>query len=502
MRKKVVHPILSRLFVSRISTPRQSDEEYQRWLLKQFLMQNENTEIWKKYNFAGISSYKEFAETVPLHTYDVLQPYIEQMLKWEKDVLWEWVIPYFSKSSWTTAVSKFLPVTYDALDKNHFRVGQDGFGYYLKARKDSKLFRGEGIIMGWRLSANPFDISKMNVWDVSAILQYNAPTYTKLFRKPSLEVSFMENFDAKLDAIIAETLNRNITYLAWVPSWLTLFLQRVLEKTGKKTILEVRPGLELFMRWGINIAPYKKQLTEMIPGDQVWYWQNYNASEWFFGIQDKEEVDDMLLATQHHVFYEFIPFYDYDQGKVMPILLDGLEVWKRYEIIITTSGWLRRYRIGDVIEVTGINPVRIRIASRTKSFINAFWEELMVHTTDGAIQKACEVCDVPLAEYVATPIVLEQGWYHQRYIDFGQDVQVDKNLFEDTLDQFIQEHNSDYKAKRTWDILMKKLRIQILKPWTFHQYLAAKGKLGGQHKIKRLWNVTEELMKEMGEWLG
>jgi hypothetical protein len=501
MRKKIVHPILSRLFISRIGHRWESDSLYQHELLKEFLSQNKDTERGKKYWFVGIETYEKFSQIVPLSAYDDIQPYIERMLCGERDILWKWEMPYFSKSSWTTAVSKYLPITYDALEKNHFKIGQECFGYYLKARGDSRLFAWEWIIMWGRLVENPYDVSKNNVWDVSAILQFNAPRYTKLFRKPSMEVSFMENFDAKLNAIMDETIGRNITYLAWVPSWLTLFLQRVLEKTGKKTILDVWPWLELFMWWGINIAPYKKQLSEMMPGEQVWYWQNYNASEWFFGIQDKVGVEDMLLATQHHVFYEFIPFEEIDQHASTPRLIADLEIWKCYEMIITTSWWLRRYRIGDVIEVTGLAPVRIRVSSRTKSFINAFGEELMVHTTDGAIEKACEVCWVPLAEYVATPIVLEQWWYHQRYVDFGKDVQVDSALFAETLEAYIQEHNSDYKAKRWWDILMKKLQLTVLPPWTFHAYLAAKGKLGGQHKIKRLWNVAEELRKEMGEWL-
>lgn len=311
----------------------------------------------------------------------------------------------------------------------------------------------------------------------------------------------MENFDQKLDAIIEETKDLNITSLAWVPSWLTLFLQRLLEKTEKKNVFEVWPNLELFFRWWINIAPYKQQLQTILPWTQVNYRQNYNASEWFFAVQDKLGVDDMLLATHHHIFYEFIPFEESANPNPPAYLLHDLKVGKRYELIITTDGGLRRYRLGDVVEITAINPVRIRVAGRTKSFLNAFGEEIMVHTTDDAIQFVCEKYKLPLAEYVVTPVMEEVGWYHHWYIDFGRDVDIDVVMLSDILDGFLQDHNSDYKAKRDGNILMQKLKITIVNPKTFHAYMESKKKLWWQHKLKKLWNEREDLMKEMGDWL-
>lgn len=502
--------LLHRIIAPFFSPQNMSEEKYQSRILHNWLVDNVSTYWWKKYNFKDIRSIKDFQHSVPLNTYDTIQPYIETMLQWSKDILWTWRIPFFSKSSWTTATSKYIPITKLALKNNHYAVWKDGLAYYMKSRPDSDLMWGQGVIMWGRLVPNPADPEVMNVWDVSAILQHNAPLYTKLFRKPSKGISFMENFDEKLDAMIDETKDLNITFIAGVPSWITLFLQRLVERTGKKNVLEVRPNLELFLRWWINIAPYKNQLSQLLPGDQVWYRQNYNASEWFFAVQDKPHADDMLLATHHNIFYEFIPFDQIDSLDPTICLLHELEIGKRYEMIITTDGWLRRYRIWDVIEVTAIDPIRIRVAGRTKSYLNAFGEELMVHTTDSAIKYACEMCQLPLAEYVATPIVLDHGWYHQRYIDFGRNVDKDvvslmqwewDHVFVDALEHYLQQHNSDYQAKRKGDLLMKKLQVVFLTPWTFHEYLSSKWKLWGQHKIKRLWNESRDLMKEMGEFL-
>jgi GH3 auxin-responsive promoter len=497
LRGKILRPFAKRFF----SPKGKNDITYQERLLRYFIVQNTRTIRGKKYWFSAIKTMSDFQKQVPLSTYDDLQPYIESMLQWAKNILRYGKVPFFSKSSWTTATSKYIPITHEALKKNHYAVGKMWLGLYLQQSDESLLFGGEWLIMWWRLVSNPLDANAMNVWDVSAILQHNAPRYTKRFRKPSPWISFMENFDEKLDAMVEESKNVDITFIAWVPSWLTLFLQRVLEKTWKRNILEVRPHLELFLWWWINIAPYKNKLHQMMPWNQVTYWQNYNASEWFFAIQDKKDVSDMLLATHHHVLYEFIPFHCIDAEIPAVLLLQDLEVGKRYELIITTDGGLRRYRIGDVVEVTGVNPVRVRIAWRTKSFLNAFGEELMVHTTDAAIQYACAKCKLPLAEYVATAIVESQWWYHQWYIDFGKEIVIDQSMFVDALEEYIQQHNSDYAAKRKWDILMKKLHVAILQPWTFHRYMQSKGKLGGQHKMKRLWNEREELVKEMGNAL-
>lgn len=475
---------------------------YQKKLLLQFIKHNITTEFWKKYWYETIQTIEDFRKQVPLHTYDDLQPYIEKMMAWNKDILWKWEVPFFAKSSWTTAVSKYIPITRCALRKNHFAVPKMWMWMYLASNPEANIFSWKWIILWGRMIKNPYNLSKNNVWDVSAILQQCAPIITRIFRKPSLSVSFMSDFDKKLDAIIDETLWMPITYVAWVPSWITLLLQRIAQRFPQRSISDIWPDLELFLWWWISIAPYKKQLDILFQSSKIKYRQTYNASEWFFAIQDKADRNDMLLATQHHVFYEFIPFDQIHLPHPHVLTLSQLEIGKRYELIITTDGGLRRYRIWDVIEVTWLDPVRIRIAWRTKSFLNAFGEELMVHTTDTAIQYACEQCNLPLAEYIATAVVENQWWYHQWYIDFGKEVTVNQEWFTNALEEYIQSHNSDYAAKRKWDILMTKLHIQFLQPWTFHKYLESKGKLWWQHKMKRLRNEREELIKEMGEYLG
>lgn len=497
IRWKILRHIAKRYFLPR----GKQDETYQENLLRYFVVQNIHTLRGQKHQFSAIRTISDFQARVPLVTYDDIQPHIESMMQGAKNVLWYGRVPFFSKSSWTMAMSKYIPITHEALKKNHYAVSKHGVGMYLEHREDSMLFAGEGLIMGGRLLPNPFNPAYTNVGDVSAILQYNAPWYTKAFRKPSQQVSFMENFDAKLDAMIQETKDRNITYIAWVPSWLTLFLQRLVEQTWKKNIYEIWPNLELFFWWGINVAPYAQQLARLLPWDQTRYRQNYNASEWFFAVQDRPWVDDMLLATHHHVFYEFIPFDEIHSDNPKVLLVQDVEKGKRYEMAITTDGGLRRYRIGDVVEVTNVNPVRIRVAWRTKSFLNAFGEEVMGHTTDAAIRFVCEQCNVQLADYVATPVVEDVGGYHEWFIDIGQNSAIDSEHFASLLDSYLQENNSDYKAKRSGNILMKKLQVRFIPAMAFHRYLETKWKLWGQHKLKKLWNNREELMKEMGEFI-
>jgi GH3 auxin-responsive promoter len=481
---------------------KRTDEEYQYSLMRSFVRRASGSIIGKRYAFSPSRTRDDFQRIIPLQHYDAMQHDIECALQGASNHIRPGKIPFFSKSSGTTARSKFIPITKEALKKNHYAAGKEVFSRYLHAREESMLLLGKWLIMGGRLTPNPFDPWVTNVGDVSAILQENAPRYTKLFRKPSPKVSFMEHFDTKLDAMIAETKDEDITFLAGVPSWLTLFLQRLVDTTWAKDVFEIWPNLELFLWGGISIEPYTQQLAQLLPWDKVRYRQNYNASEWFFAFQDMYGVDDMLLATQHHVLYEFISLTDIKNLEPRALLCHQVLQGSVYELVITTDGWLWRYRTGDLVQITGINPIRVRVAGRTKSFLNMFGEEVMEHSTDEVIRALSVETWRQIADYVVTSVREKDGWYHHRYIDItGPEGDADESFIATFLDRAIQAHNSDYAAKRTWDILMQSLRITLVPSWMFHSYLEDKGKLGGQHKLKRLWNDRDALMQEIGSYL-
>ncbi len=475
--------------LSQINHFRENPAEVQNGVLKDLLQLSHNTEWGEKFEFSTIKSYKTFSERLPIQDYDDLQPTIERMLKGEQNILWPSDIQWFAKSSGTTADrSKFIPISPESLSECHYKAGRDVLAIYCHHHPDNRVFDGKGLIMGGSSKVSEYSNS-ISVGDLSAVLLRNVPFYGEFFRTPDLSLALMENWEEKLDKIAHATYAENVTNISGVPSWNLILLKHVLEITGRNHILEVWPNLELFIHGGVSFAPYRPQFEKIIPSQHMVYLETYNASEGFFGIQDNPHENDMLLMLDYGIFYEFIPAEDLEKDSPRIIPLWEVDTDTNYAMVITTNGGLWRYLIGDTVRFTSLSPYRIRISGRTKSFINAFGEEVIVDNTDSALQKACDETGAVVSEYTAAPVYLDdnQSAAHEYVIEFEKEP-ADMTRFSTILDQELQNLNSDYAAKRSADLMLKKPKLTRVPPGTFFNWLKSKGRIGGQNKVPRLHN--------------
>lgn len=461
--------------------------ETQQKVLSSLLSRATDTEYGHQYNFAGISSYNEFAAIVPLHDYDGLKPWFQRMIQGEPDILWPGRIQWFAKSSGTTNdVSKFIPLSKEGLHLSHIKTGKDFLSIYLRNNSASRFFTGKGIVMGGAGNPNTAH-PEIFIGDVSAILMKNLDTWIQYFREPTLEVALMPKWEEKLDRIASVTMHQNVTNLSGVPSWTLLLLKKVLEKTGKKQIKDVWPHLELYCHGGVGFSPYRRQFEDII-GRQVHYQNVYNASEGFFAWQDTLDCDDMLLHLDNGVYYEFIPF-DGTLRTAETVNIEEVRTGISYALVISTNSGLWRYLIGDTIEFTSTAPYRIRITGRTKQYINVWGEEVTVNNTDAAIAACCAETGAEIAEYSVAPIHTDSysAGRHEWAIEFIHQPR-DMSAFAHILDKKLQAHNSDYAAKRTGNLVLDTLSVVPLAQGSFYQWMARRDKLGSQCKIPRLSN--------------
>ena len=305
----------------------------------------------------------------------------------------------------------------------------------------------------------------------------------------SNKISLMNEWTEKMKAIVKETKNENVTSLLGVPSWLMVLLNNVLQDTGKNNLLELWPNAEVYFHGGISFEPYRDQYKKMFPKDSFRFYENYNASEGFFAIQDRNNADDLLLMLDYGIFYEFIPMDTFGTSNQKTVSLAGVEINKSYAVVITTNSGLWRYLIGDTVRFTSLSPYRIKITGRTKHYINVFGEELMIENTDTAIAKTAKEFNVDIVEYTVAPVFMkdkEKG-AHEWMIEFKKNPD-DLKAFTKRLDENIQTINSDYEAKRYNSMTLNELVLNVAQPDLFHLWLSKKDKLGGQNKIPRLSN--------------
>lgn len=453
-----------------------------------------DTEFGKEYDFRSIRSEKEFKDRVPIRQYEDFAPYVERLRQGEKNLLWPGDIKWFAKSSGTTNdKSKFIPVSKQSLEDVHFRGAKDVFALYLKNNPDSGVLFGKTLTLGGSHRVNNFS-NKSYYGDLSAILIENTPFWSDFIRIPPSEIALIEEFDEKVEKIIQESLDENVTSLAGVPSWYLVLLKRVLEHTGKSNILEVWPNLEVFIHGGINFDPYREQYQNIIPSASMNYMETYNASEGFFAIQDEPERNDMLLMLDYGVYYEFIPMDLFHEDHPPALSLDEVELGKNYALVISTNGGLWRYVIGDTIQFTSKKPFRIKITGRTKHFINAFGEEIIVDNAEQALNIATERTGANIKEYTAGPIFMgtDKKGAHEWIIEFEREPE-DKEYFMEVLDDALKTLNSDYEAKRHKNLTLEKPHLLIAKPGLFYEWMKQRGKVGGQNKIPRLANNRKYL---------
>jgi GH3 auxin-responsive promoter len=488
---------LARMRLWRIENWSSHPVAVQREVLQDLVTAAQYTGFGRKYNFSKLFTLKEFKKNVPIHEYDDIKPYILRMMNGEDNILWNTPVTWFAKSSGTTSdKSKFIPISEESLQDNHFKASKDLLSNYYKNFPSSDLLTGKGLVIG-----GSHQISRVNeeiqYGDLSAVLMQNSPFWGQWIRTPELNVALLDEWENKIEKLAQVTAGENVTSLAGVPTWTLLLLKRILEIKGKSTIKEVWPNLELYINGGVSFVPYKDQFDKII-GGKINYLEIYNASEGFIAAQVSPDDDGMLLFTEHGIFYEFMPVEEYGKENPVTVGLNGVEVGKNYALVISTTGGLWRYLIGDTVKFTSLNPYKIKITGRLKHYMNAFGEEVIVDNSDKAIAIAAEKTNAVVNDYTAAPVYFSDNsnGAHEWLVEFEKEPD-DFRTFITELDNELKNNNSDYEAKRHKSIALRLPIVHKLAKGTFTEWLRSKGKLGGQHKVPRLSNertIVEEIL--------
>ena len=470
--------------------------DVQNELLDSLLAQASNTEYGRKYGFKGIRNAEDFRQKVPIVSYEDLFPYIERQLRGEQNILWPTEVTWFAKSSGTTNDrSKFIPVSNEALEDCHMKGGKDMLSIYVNNYPDSKMFTGKSLVIGGSQQINQLDKNgKTRYGDVSAVILKNLPLWAQFVRTPSLDIALMDEWESKIDKMAEQTAAENVTSISGVPTWTIVLFEKILENTGARTMTEIWPNLEIFFHGAVSFTPYSALFRKFIDSPNMRYLETYNASEGFFGIQDQTDSDELLLMLDYGIYYEFILAEEEQQENPKTYTLSEVEVGKNYAVLITTNAGLWRYKIGDTIRFTSVDPYRIKISGRTKHFINAFGEELIIENAEMAIAEACRKTEASIENFSAAPKYLDQGKKggHEWVIEFETDPD-DLHRFGQILDEKLREINSDYDAKRHRDLALMAPTIYKAPTGTFYKWMKERGKLGGQNKVPRLSNNREYL---------
>ena len=462
--------------------------EVQNDILLNLINSAKDTFIGKKYNFNSIKNYQTFSERVPVFSYEEFSDKIDLARKGKNNIFWSSKIKWFAKSSGTTnAKSKFIPVSDESLEDCHYAAGKDLLCMYLNNNPNSQLFTGKSLRLGG--SKSPYEKNGTFYGDLSAILIDNMPFWAEFSSTPSNKTSLMENWNYKIEAIINETLNENVTSLAGVPSWMLVLLNRILKESKKEYISEIWPNLEVYFHGGVSFKPYLNQYGAIINKDSMQYYEIYNASEGFFAIQYENNSNELLLMLDYCIYYEFIPMKTYATKNENIISLNEVEKDINYAILITTNAGLWRYKIGDTVKFTNLNPYKIVVSGRTKHFINVFGEEVIIENTDNVINKLSSKYNLEIVDYTVAPVFMEKNkkGAHQWFIEF-KNIPSEKINIAQIIDEELKLENSDYDAKRYNDFTLKKPEIIISKRGVFLKWLELNNKMGGQNKIPRLSN--------------
>lgn len=499
----MISPIIGWYFKQRVKELRANIErslENQNILFGELMEKLSLTEYGRKFGIEKLTTYQQFAERVPVASFEDFLPYIERNQLGEQSLLWPGDIRWFAKSSGTTSnVSKFIPMSYEIMEHNHFEGSKEAVTQFFGFYPEGKIFGGKGLLIGGTTKQN--EGQDYYFGDLSGILMVHLPSWANWKSTPDVEVATLESWEEKLEKMVEIIKDEDVTSVSGVPTWTAVVMQRVLEVTGKQNILEVWPNFELFIHGGVNFEPYREQFKAFLPSSQVKYLETYNASEGFFGIQYQADRSELVLLTHLGIFFEFYPATEVPSiHNIVP--LSAVKPGINYAVIISTVGGLWRYIIGDTIQFHGLNPFTFKITGRTKLFINAFGEELVIENAETAIAMACKELDAIVTDYTAAPVYLDQNENpgHEWLIEFAKPP-ADLKAFTELLDRELQRTNDDYKGKRAGDMLMKMPQVIAVPTLTFHDWLKSKGKLGGQNKVPRLSNdrkIIEEIKGMIG----
>lgn len=476
--------------------------ETQMQVFERLINQARYTEWGTRYDYRSILTPDEFRQRVPVGNYETHKPFIDRMMKGEQNLLWPTDVTWFAKSSGTTsAKSKFIPVTFDSLEECHFQGGKDALMFYQLQKESSTIFKGKGLIMGGSHQINKFAEGESYYGDLSAVMMQNMPFWAQYFRTPDLSIAIMDNWDEKIEKMALATMNEDVTSISGVPTWTLVLIDKLFELTGRNNLAEIWPNLELYMHGGVSFVPYEQRFRGLIRDAGMNYLETYNASEGFLGIQDVLGRRDMLLMLDYGIFYEFMPMSEYGKEYPQTFTIEEVKENEPYALVISTNAGLWRYVIGDTVRFTSLKPYRFRITGRTKHFINAFGEELVIENADSALSEACRAFGVKVVDYTAAPLHFDSGEIgtHEWLIEF-ETIPRDMQAFSAELDRCLKQTNSDYEAKRYNDMAMTMPRVQAVARGTFHNWLKQNGKLGGQHKVPRLSNEREyidQILKQL-----
>ncbi len=489
--------ILARMRLWRIEKWINHPQAAQREVLQELVTAAQYSSFGKKYNFTKLFNVKEFKKAVPIQDYDSLKPYIQRMMEGEENVLWNTPINWFAKSSGTTSdKSKFIPMSEESLQDNHYKANKDVLSNYYKNFPGSELLTGKGLVVGGSHQINKLN-DEIQYGDLSAVLMQNSPFWGQWLRTPELSIALLDEWETKIEKLAQATANENVTSVAGVPTWTLILFKRILEIKNAQTLKEVWPNLELYLHGGVSFVPYKAQFEKII-GAPINYLEVYNASEGFFAAQEKPNDDGMTLFTEHGIFYEFLPVEEYGKDNPQTVGLNEVKTGKNYALIISTTGGLWRYLVGDTIQFTSVNPYRIIVTGRLKHYMNAFGEEVIVDNSDKAIAYAAAQTGSIVNDYTAAPMYFSEdsNGAHEWLIEFEKEP-ASMQAFTEALDAELKNVNSDYEAKRHKDIALRMPVVHKLIKGSFANWLRSKGKLGGQHKVPRLSNersFVEEIL--------
>ena len=472
--------------------------EVQNDVLLNLVDKAKNTIIGRDFGFSSIKSYEDFSKKVPVFSYENFSDKIELARKGENNIFWPTKIKWFAKSSGTTnSKSKFIPVSDESLEDCHYAAGKDLLCMYLNNNSDSQLFTGKSLRLGG--SKTPYEKNGTFYGDLSAILIDNMPFWAEFSSTPSNKTSLMDDWNYKIEAIINETINENVTSLAGVPSWMLVLLNKIIERSDKKYISEIWPNLEVYFHGGVSFKPYLNQYNNILNNNSMHYYEIYNASEGFFAIQHENNSNELLLMLDYGIFYEFIDMKCFETKEEKIIPLCEVEKNKNYAILITTNAGLWRYKIGDTVKFTSLSPYKIIITGRTKHFINVFGEEVIIENTDNVINRLSSKYNLKIVDYTVAPIFMENNkkGAHEWFIEFSEEP--NKNIkIDEIIDKELKKENSDYEAKRYNDFTLEKPKVIKGSKGVFMKWLEINNKLGGQNKIPRLSNNRKFIEKLIG----
>lgn len=482
--------------VHQIDLFRKYPYDVQRDVFRTLISKAKETEWGKQYDYASINSIKDFQQRVPLQEYDHVKPYVDRLIKDEQNLLWPTPIKWFAKSSGTTTErSKLIPVSREAIEDCHYKGGKDLVGLYYSNHPEAALYAGKNLTVGGSSQVNTLS-SNSYTGDLSAIIIKNLPWWAEIKRVPRKDIALMDNWEEKIDAMARTSIKQDVVMISGVPSWSLVLMNHILDITGKKSIAEVWPNLELFVHGGVSFKPYRPKFEHVFGDPKINFVETYNASEGFFGIQDTVDGDDMLLMLDYGIFYEFIPMDDYkgiDSTNVLP--LEEVEPGINYAVVISTNAGLWRYIIGDTVTFTSKEPHRIQVTGRTRFFINTFGEELIVDNAEKALKTACDRTGAVVTEYTAGPVYMDENAKnggHEWLIEFEKEPE-NMAFFTEVLDNALKSVNTDYEAKRSNNLTLNLPKVQALPSGTFYDWMKKRGKLGGQNKVPRLYNSRKFL---------